>query len=667
MRLSSTSSRPATRRRWWLALLPRRRRTLISYLAPEPQTPQIVKFSQPQNPGLRAGIALASVTLTGIGLFVPVVNTVGAGLVALSVVALSLEALRDLIRERRLRANVLQAFFAGGLLAAGVPFLAATSTFSYSVGFWFIGRTQDRTLKTITTNYNATTQYALRLSATDAGQAADALATATEAHTPVRALQRGDVVRVYAGNAIPVDGEVVGGSASVDKQQLTGESKLVDVFPGDSVLASGLVVSGYLDVRIDRTGDEIVVAQIEQMLAEAQDYRQMVEARASSLADSTVLPTLGAGAVTGVLFGPVVGYNVVMANYMNVMRLAVSVSLLNYLERISRMGVFVKDGRALELLQDVDTIVFDKTGTLTLNQPTLYKLTPFAGMDADTLLALAAAVEAHQQHPIAEAIRQAATELDLSLPTVEQVTMMAGSGIQARYQGRMVRIGSERMMRQAGIDIPAEAQTVREAALEHGATLVYIALDEQLYGTLELQQTIRASAAEVVARIKQLGLSVIVMSGDETNATTYLAQQVGIDEAIAGVLPQDKGRLIERWQAEGRNVCFVGDGINDALALRLARVSMTLRGASAIATDSAQIILLNEDLRSIPQLIELARQYQRDVTINAGTPVLGSVIGMASVTFGGLGLIAVYGVWALVGGVSFTNALLPRLRPLETE
>ena len=337
-------------------------------------------------------------------------------------------------------------------------------------------------------------------------------------------------------------------------------------------------------------------------------------------------------------------------------------SVLNFLQVTSRHGILIKDGRALEQIRTVETVVFDKTGTLTLERPHVGQLYPLNGVDAIGLLTYAAAAEQPQSHPIARAICQAAEAEGIALPTIADGAYQIGYGIQVTLQGKIIRVGSHRFMEMEGIALSPEIEAIAENGHSQGYSMVYVAIDEMLGGVIELHPTIRPEAKRVVHALQKHGLELYIISGDHEIPTRSLATKLGIEHYFAETLPEDKGSLIARLQKEGRSVCFVGDGINDSVALKQAEVSVSLRGASAIATDTAQIILMDETLNQLPHLFGLSREFEANMKVNLMTSVVPGVIIIGGAFLGIVGYPGAI-IWFNLGmGAGLINSLLPLFR-----
>jgi Cu2+-exporting ATPase len=348
------------------------------------------------------------------------------------------------------------------------------------------------------------------------------------------------------------------------------------------------------------------------------------------------------------------------------MRILAPLSMLTYLNLASQHGVLIKDGRVLDLLKEVDTVVFDKTGTLTLEQPHIDQLHPCDGITENELLTYAATAEYKQTHPIAKAILLAADQQGLVMPEIEQANYEIGYGIKVTRPNEesddVICVGSARFMGIENIAIPKEIQAIHQSGHEEGHSFIYVAVNEKLYGAIELKATLRPEAKEVVQKLHERNISTIIISGDNEQPTKKLAEELSIPTYFAETLPENKATLIEQLQNEGQSVCFVGDGINDSIALKKANVSISLLGASTIATDTAQIILMNQNLNQIIEAFNIAKRFKKSMKTNLAVTTLPGL----TIVFGTfvlhLGIIAslILNQIGLMIGVS--NAVLPLLQ-----
>jgi Cu2+-exporting ATPase len=460
-----------------------------------------------------------------------------------------------------------------------------------------------------------------------------------EVRTPFAHLQRGDIVVVHTGDIIPVDGVIVAGVASIDQHMLTGESQPAEKGEGEQVFASTVVLSGSLQIKAEKAGEETTVAQIGHMLNTTMSAQTEVQLRAEEMANATVPPTLLLGLLTMFTLGPVPAAALVAAHFGLRMNIVAPLAVLNYFRITSQQGILIKDGRMLDMLRDVDTVVFDKTGTLTVYQPHVGQVHTWDGVSERTILAWAAAAECKQTHPIALAIVEAANERNIPLPPVANLAYEVGYGLAVEIDGAQVYVGSHRFMQKMGIELPVQGAAVEEAAHEQGHSLVLVAREQAIVGAIELVPTLRPEAPQMIADLRQRGIQhIAIISGDREAPTRKLAADLGIDEYFAETLPQHKADIIQQLRLQGRCVCYVGDGINDAIALKQAHVSVSLGGASTIATDTAQIILLEEGLVNFGHLFDVARSFDRTMKACFALVLAPSIIGMGGVWLLNFGL-----------------------------
>jgi P-type E1-E2 ATPase len=342
-------------------------------------------------------------------------------------------------------------------------------------------------------------------------------------------------------------------------------------------------------------------------------YTDLLELRSVNMADHLALPSLMLSSLAAWSFGPAGGLAILWFPLDDVLYSTGPLGVLNYLEIALKRGILVKDGRVIELLREVDTIVFDKTGTLTEEQPHVANIHVCGQYTKTEVLTFAAATEHKQTHPIARAILQAAQEQQLDFPNIQEIAYEIGYGLKVKCGSKTIYVGSERFMQQSSFAFPVVIQTVQDECNEVGHSLIYVAVDDKIAGAIELHTTIRSGSQEVINKLKQQGYDIYIISGDHEKPTKSLAQEFGIENYFAQTLPEEKASLIEKLQKAGKSVCYVGDGINDSIALKQAQVSVSLRGASTIATDTAQVVLMNKQLDQLLQLIDLAKQLESNL------------------------------------------------------
>ncbi|MEM7535124.1 MAG: heavy metal translocating P-type ATPase [Chloroflexota bacterium] len=480
-------------------------------------------------------------------------------------------------------------------------------------------------------------------------------------------LQLGDLVVINAGEPIMVDGVVAKGIGNVDQHILTGEAQMAEKGVGDSVFASSTLLSGRLYIRIEKLGTETVAANIKHILDNTTDYKSSFQAYGERMADYAALPVLLGGLITLPLLGARSAATILIASFGSQIRVIAPLSMLKFLKIASKHHILIKDGRSLESLCAVDTFVFDKTGTLTEEQPHVNQIYACNGYEKREILYYAAAAEYKQKHPIALAILQEAANQHMDLPQIDEANYDVGYGLRVQLDDKVIRVGSRRFMDIEGVAIPPSIQTVQLDSQTRGASFVYVAVDKQLGGMIELQATIRSEAKEVLQQLHERNMNTVIISGDHTVPTQQLAQELGIKQYFAEVLPERKASLVAELQQQGRSVCFVGDGINDSIALKKANVSISLQGASTIATDTAQIVLMDESLQNLPLLLDLAHSLESNLNkglFTALAPGITTVLGVYLFQIGILASTLLYYI-SLTLGVK--NALHPKLKNNQTD
>lgn len=582
--------------------------------------------------------------------FPPLLVGTAAGLVYMSVPFWQ-SAYHVTMREKRVNMSTLDALVLPGYVIFHFYFLGSLAHFLYFYSRKVLLQTEDRTRQSLV---NVFGQHPKNVWVVQ---------NDVEVEIPFEQLAHDSILIVRAGEMIAADGVIEQGNGTIDQHILTGESQPVEKTVGDEVFASTIVLSGNIHIRVKRTGQETSAAQIGEILLKTADYKSSIQSRGEQIADNSALPTLLMGGlalpISGIsgaiaILNSSIGYNV---------RIFAPVSILNYLRIASRQGILIKDGRSLDLLTQIDTIVFDKTGTLTLEQPHVGQVHALGDIDEKTILQYAATAEYKQTHPIAKAILAQAQQYDVNTLDIDESDYELGYGIKVSLADkRLIRVGSLRFMQLEQITIPDEVEHITQNAYKQGHSVVAIALEQQLIGLIELYPTIRPEAKGLIDALHKLGLSIYIISGDSTQPTANLANKLGIDNYFAETLPEDKARHIESLQQEGKNVCFVGDGINDSIALKKANVSISMRGASTIATDTAQIVLMEQSLEQLVHLFELSRELDSNLKQGFWVSVVPGVLCMSGVFILGFGLfssIMFFNLGMLAGGV---NSMLPVLK-----
>jgi Cu+-exporting ATPase len=455
-----------------------------------------------------------------------------------------------------------------------------------------------------------------------------------EQEVPIAEVRAGDVVVVRPGEKIPVDGEVVGGQAAVDRSALTGESMPVEAAPGTSVLAATIVQGGSLRVRTERVGEDTTFGRVIRLVEEAEANRADVQRFADRFSAYYLPVVVGLAALTYLLRrDPMATAAVLVVVCSCSIALATPIAMLASVGHAALRGTLIKGGKYLEALARADVLLIDKTGTLTLGRPQITDVIPLAGLDAAQVLSLAATAERYSEHPLAEAVRAAARERGIAQrgPAREPDAFQAlpGVGVEARIDGRRVTVGSGRQLGE--VETPSVARELEK----RGKTLLYLVLDGELAGVLAAADTLRGEVPAALEALRALGVSRIeLLTGDNERAAAALAQELGVPYR-AELLPEDKIAAVKAYQAQGHTVVMVGDGVNDAPALAQADVGVAMGAAGTdVAIEAAHVALMRDDWALVPELFHTARRTMRVVKMNLGFTAVYNVIGLALAAFG---------------------------------
>ena len=438
-------------------------------------------------------------------------------------------------------------------------------------------------------------------------------------------LEVDDVVVVRPGARVPADGEVVDGEAALDESMITGESTTVRRGVGDTVVAGTVATDSALRVRITAVGDDTALAGIQRMVADAQISSTRAQRLADRAAGWLFWFALAAAVLSAVVWLSVATPSTALVRVITVLviacphalGLAIPLVVSITTERAAKGGVLIKDRMALERTRVVDTVLFDKTGTLTRGEPAVGHVaaaegTSGSGLSEDEVVALAAAVESDSEHPLARAVVRAAEERGLRLPTVSDFSSAPAVGVTGTVDGSTVRVGGPYLLKEEGL----EPLDVSHDWSEHGSTVLHVVRDGRVVGALGVADEVREESREAVDTLHHLGIQVVMITGDAEPVARAVADELGIDEVLAGVRPEHKADKVRTLQEQGRIVAMVGDGVNDAPALAQADVGIAIGAGTDVAIASAGVVLASDDPRSVLSVIELSRAGYRKMKQN---------------------------------------------------
>ncbi len=588
-------------------------------------------------------ISVVSMLLaTGGWLYAPL-GLLSAGVISYNLYPILRHTLQQWQQNRRVTNDSYASLSALLMLGSGNYFAAGMQNMVYHLSSHFVHKSRQNATQWITDAYHAAPGQVWQLSADD-----------QEHQVPLAQVQAGDMIVVSTGETIPVDGQIQSGMALIDQQALTGEANPAEKTVGDTVLAATLMIRGRLVIRAAHSGKDNRIQQLNALLQQTRDYKTALQLRGERWADQAVLPIFAMSALTVPILGGSAALAILFSAPLNIIRAMLSVQTAAHLQWITEQGALIKDGRVLESLPQIDTVLFDKTGTLTETLPEIATITCCGDHTPDQLLGLAAAAEQRLEHPIAQAIIARARDRQITLPPVSDSQYDLGLGVTVQSEQQRIQVGSLRFILQATqcteAELPDPIRQAMQAATGH--TMILVAVDGTLQGLLELRPGLRPEVSALLARLREHHIThLAVISGDQQAPTQRLADSLELDAAYGDVLPQDKAALVQDYQIRGRHVCFIGDGLNDAIAMKQANVSISLNSAAPIASETAQIVLTRDDLAPVGDLLPLAGQLQHRLRNNLALWIGFGVVNALAVPLLGFGPIqsslfylAVYGL-----------------------
>lgn len=601
-------------------------------------------------PGMQLSVLAASLAVLSGPLGVAVPPVVTAGTIALATLPVFKRAVEGIVKERKFNIDFLD-FVAIAITTVQGQFLTPALMLS---------------LIELGENIRDRTARSSKMQTLDLlgslGQFAWVERNGEKVQIPIQQVLTGDTVIVYPGEQIPVDGTILQGKALVDEQKLTGESVPILKKQGQSVFASTLVREGQVYILVERTGDDTRAGQSIKLMEEAPIHDTRMENHANKIAEIAVVPTLFLGAlVFAITRNPVRVASILTLDLCTGIRVSIPTTVLAALSHAARQGILIRSGRALEQLAEIDTIVFDKTGTLTQGEVAVVGVDSYnSEIEGDRILAIAAAAEQRLTHPVAEAIVRYAESQKVAIPSRSKWDYKLGLGVKAQIDGDTIYVGSERFLRQEGVDM--EVLNTKDKV----SSVIYVAINGQLQGRIRYSDILRPESKEVISQLMTVeGVEVHMLTGDNQRTATAVAADLGIAPANthAEAFPEQKATVVRGLHEQGKTVAFVGDGINDSPALAYADVSVSFAHGSEIARETADVVLMQNDLHGLLEAIAIARQAKSLIRQNTGIiaiPNLGALF--VAVLFGlnPLAATVVNNGSTIVAGV---NGLRPILKP----
>ena len=457
---------------------------------------------------------------------------------------------------------------------------------------------------------------------------------------PAEHVAVGDRIRVLPGETVPVDGVILSGATSINQAVMTGESLPVDKTAGDEVSSGTVNQFGSFDMEATKVGEDSSIQRMIRLVQSADAGKAKIVGLADRWATWVVVIALTAAVLTWLMTGEIIRAVTILVVFCPCsLVLATPTAIMAAIGNATKHGFLVREGDALERLAQISKITFDKTGTLTYGTPKVIAVQSLSQYTEEALYALAAAVEQRSEHPLGKAIVRGYTQtVKQQLPQVQDFTMTPGLGVSATVEGRAVQAGGPKLLQSLGGKADEQAQ----AYLSEGATLIYVASDSSVLGYLVLSDTLRSESAGMIADLRSLQAEPVLLTGDHEQAAQFMGGKLGIREIFSDCLPEDKLLQIDAYQKNGQAVCMIGDGVNDAPALKKANVGIAMGGVgSDIAVDAADIALVDDDIKELPHLLALSRRMMKTIKINltfsmslnflaitlAITGLLGPVIG----------------------------------------
>jgi len=500
------------------------------------------------------------------------------------------------------------------------------------------------------------------------------LKNGTEVEVPIDEVRVDDVIIIKPGEKIPTDGVVIAGYSSVDEKIITGESIPVEKNVGSEVIGATVNKTGLLRVKTTKIGEETALAQIVHLVEEAQASSAPVQKFADRVVGKFVPIVFSVAAVSFAYWYFVSGFSAAFFVLLSVLLIACPCALgiatptaiLAGVGKGAEYGILLRSGEYVERARKLKTVVFDKTGTLTKGEPSVTDIVVYNGYEEKDVLRLAAIAEKGSEHPLAEAILNAASQSDPDIPDAESFEAVPGHGVRCTYENKRILLGNRRLMQDEKVPIEQLEQDL-DRLERQGKTVMILAVDSQLAGVVAAMDTPKENAVEAISKLKSMGLEVAMLTGDNERTAKAIAEQLGIDQVIANVLPWEKVNAIKKLQGEGKTVAMVGDGINDAPALAQADIGIAIGSGTDIAKETGGIVLIKDDLRDVALGVELSKKTMRKINSNLFWAFIYNTVMIPVAAIGLMNPIFAAGAMAISSLTVVTNSALLKLSSFKFE
>lgn len=552
-------------------------------------------------------VSSAGVGLAAVSYFYPTLNILNLLVISYSTVPIIRDAEHSLINDKSIKNNLLNAMLSVICLLTGKYFVAAICAWTDHLGGAVLAKAKGQSKRILSDVFAQQPKHVYLL------------VEGVEVYTPLEAVKTGDKLIVNTSQVVPIDGEVIEGQAQIDQHALTGESQPVEKYPGDKVFASTMVIAGRIVIRVQQTGEETVIAKLAKLVYQATEFKSSPQLQGEIWADKAARPLFGLFVLAAPFTGIYTAAGVLNSSPGNRVRILLPLENLHYLNIASHMGILIKDGSVLETLNKIDTVLFDKTGTLTDKSMAVQEIICFTDYDQNNILTYACSAESKMSHPIAKAIVQYAQERGIQPLEFDDTQYAIGSGITAVIEDQVIRIGSPKFIMKDHPELPDAVTTSIDKAEQAGNAIILVEINKNIAGGISIRATVRPEAKQMIEKLKAIGIKNFgIISGDSRYPTECLAKELAIEHVFHDVFPEQKASIVETFKQNGHHVCFVGDGINDAIAMGKADVSVSLSGATTIAMDSAQVILMDSTLNHLTSLFEISHSLHKDLQKTLG-------------------------------------------------